>query len=79
MTILGNELNKIVQDFEQVYYYPRAVSSVDLIERYQLTIEPADFFSDGVHPSKTTYQIWAKDISNFMMQSTEIKNALQQA
>ncbi len=79
VTILGNELNKIVQDFEQVYYYPRAVSSVDLIERYQLTIEPADFFSDGVHPSKTTYQIWAKDISNFMTQSTEIKNALQQA
>ncbi len=79
VSILGKELNKIVQDFEQVYYYRRAVSSVDLIERYKLTIAPTDFFSDGVHPSKTTYQIWAKDISNFMMQSTEIKNAILQA
>lgn len=78
VNILGKELEKIVKDFEDVYYYTRKVSSLDLIERYDLKIKPADFFSDGVHPSKTTYQIWTKDISNFIIQSQEIKNALQQ-
>ena len=77
--ILGKELEKVTQDFEQVYYYTRKVRSLDLIERFNLKIKPIDFFSDGVHPSKTTYQIWAKDISNFITQSSEIKNALQRA
>ncbi|TSE09887.1 SGNH/GDSL hydrolase family protein [Aquimarina algiphila] len=77
VNILGKELETIVKDFEQVYYYAREINCVDLIERLNLKIEPADFFSDGVHPSKTTYQIWAKDVSNFITQSKEIKNALQ--
>lgn len=75
--ILGKELSKIVKDFEQVYYYARESSCKDYIERFDLNIAPSDFFIDGVHPSKTTYQIWAKDISNFIAQSKEIKNALQ--
>lgn len=76
--LLGKELEKLANDFENVYYYTRPVSSVDLIERYKLKIKPTDFFSDGVHPSKTTYQIWAKDVSNFITNSMEIKTVLQQ-
>lgn len=75
--ILGKELEKIAKDIEHVYYYTRKVSSADLIERFNLKIKPEDFFSDGVHPSKETYQIWAKDVSNFITQSKEIKNILQ--
>lgn len=77
VNILGKELEKLVKDFEHVYYYTQRVSSVDLIKRYNLKIAPADFFSDGVHPSKITYQIWAKDISNYITQSKKIKNQLQ--
>jgi lysophospholipase L1-like esterase len=77
VNILGKELEKIVTDFEQVYYYPLEISCEDYIKRFNLKIEPSDFFIDGVHPSKTTYQIWAKDISNFITQSREIKNVLQ--
>ncbi|WFO17491.1 SGNH/GDSL hydrolase family protein [Cellulophaga baltica 4] len=76
VTILGDELEKVVKDFDNVYYYTRPVSSIDLIKRYDLKISKADFFSDGVHPSKITYQIWAKDISNFILQSPEIKKAI---
>lgn len=77
VTILGKEVEKIVKDFENVYYYTRNVSCVDLIERFNLKIEPDDCFSDGVHPSKKTYQIWAKDVSNFITQSKKIKSDLQ--
>ncbi|MCR1024907.1 SGNH/GDSL hydrolase family protein [Cellulophaga baltica] len=76
VTILGDELEKVVKDFDNVYYYTRPVSSIYLIKRYDLKISKADFFSDGVHPSKITYQIWAKDISNFILQSPEIKKAI---
>lgn len=77
VSILGKELDKIVKDFEQVYYYTKNVDTKELVKRYNLKIEPDDFFSDGIHPSKTTYKIWAKDFSDFIMQSKDIKNALQ--
>lgn len=74
--ILGKELETIVKDFKQVYYYSRVVRYTYFIERYHLKISPTDFFSDGVHPSKITYQIWAKDVSNFIIKSHEIKTDL---
>lgn len=75
--ILGKELEKLVKDFENVYYYSRVVRSSYFIERYNLNISPKDFFSDGVHPSKITYQIWAKDVSNYIVESKEIRRDLQ--
>lgn len=72
--ILGEELKKIVVDFENVYYYSRVIRSTYFIDRYKLNISPTDFFSDGVHPSKITYQIWAKDVSNYIVACSEIKN-----
>ncbi|WP_324027858.1 SGNH/GDSL hydrolase family protein [Maribacter sp. BPC-D8] len=76
VNILGEELISIVKDFDKVYYYALKPSSQDYIERFNLEIEPSEFFVDGVHPSKRTYHIWAKDISNFITQSEEIKNNL---
>ena len=78
VNLLGKELEKIVKDFEQVYYYTREIKSLDYIKRFNLKIKPVDFYCDGVHPSITIYQLWAKDVSSFMTQSNEIKNALQQ-
>lgn len=75
--ILGEELNGIVKDFDQVYYYALKPSSEDYIKRFNLKIEPSEFFVDGVHPSKRTYHIWAKDISNYITESKEIKAAIK--
>ncbi len=77
VNILGKELEEVVKDFEYVYYYSRVIGCVDLIERFNLNIASTDFFSDGVHPSKITYQVWAKDVSNFITQSKGIKATLQ--
>lgn len=70
--ILGEELVKVVADFKNVHYYARVVRSNYFIERYKLKINSTDFFSDGVHPSKITYQIWAKDVFNYIINSKEI-------
>ena len=31
-----------------------------MIKRFKLDIKPEDFFSDGVLPSKITYEVWGK-------------------
>lgn len=75
--ILGDELEKLVQDFENVHYYGLRVTCLDFITRYKLQLSPSDFFCDGVHPSKITYQIWARDVSNYIVHSKELMNDLQ--
>lgn len=70
--LLGNELEKITKDRNGVYYYARKIRLKDWQQRLQLDAEDADFFSDGVHPSKFTYQIWARDFTNFLIQDTNL-------
>jgi lysophospholipase L1-like esterase len=74
--IFGEELGKIVKEFEKVYYSPRTVGSSDMIKRFNLNINPEDFFSDGVHPSKIAYQVWAKVFSNYLLETPEINSSI---
>ncbi len=76
VSLLGEELVKVVKDYKNVFYYSREISSADLTKRLNLTVKSSDFFSDGVHPSKITYQVWAKDVSMFIKQSKEITTAI---
>ncbi len=76
--ILGEELQKVVAEYENVFYFGDKITLKGWIDKFQLNVEKEDFFSDGVHPSKLTYQTWAKDIANEVSMSEKIKNALQQ-
>jgi lysophospholipase L1-like esterase len=64
--ILGKELQTIVASRENVYFYARKLTLKDWAERLNVKGKPLDFFSDGVHPSKLTYQTWAKDLASFL-------------
>ena len=64
--LLGKELEKVVRDYENVFYYSSVVTYDDFINRMNLDATPADFFSDGVHPSELAYQVWAKDVADFI-------------
>jgi lysophospholipase L1-like esterase len=64
--ILGEELEKVVANHENVYYYARKIRLKEWNERLNLNGTPQDYFSDGVHPSKLTYQTWGKDLANFL-------------
>jgi len=63
---LGKELEKVVKDYENVFYYARTITFDDYVHRMKLDATPADFFSDGVHPSEFAYQVWAKDVANYI-------------
>lgn len=75
--ILGEELQKTVDDYENVFYFGEKITLKGWIDKFQLNEKKEDFFSDGVHPSKLTYQVWAKDIANRVSKNERIKNALQ--
>lgn len=64
--LLGEELKAIVSVNNNVFYNSEIITISGFTKR--LNIEPKGkvFFSDGVHPSKFTYQIWAKDMSKFI-------------
>jgi lysophospholipase L1-like esterase len=66
--LLGKELQKVVKDYENVHYYARTITYDDFINRMNLAATPADFFSDGVHPSELAYQVWAKDVANYIQE-----------
>lgn len=61
--ILGHELKSLEQSYDNVIVFDEIITLNEWSERYQLKKDSALYFSDGVHPSKLTYQTWAKDIA----------------
>lgn len=75
--ILGEELKKLVSNFENVYYHHEIIVFDVWLERLGIEGQKSDFFSDGVHPSKLTYQTWAEDTARLIGNSKEAQTALQ--
>lgn len=76
--ILGNELEVIVNDYEHTFYFGEKIILEAWIDKLGLEVKRKDFFSDGIHPSKLTYQMWAKDTASQVFNNEKIKNVLQQ-
>lgn len=74
--ILGSELDNIVKAYSNVYYFGEKISLDTWIEKFDLPSAKEDFFSDGIHPSKLTYQTWAKAIALELTQNPQIKQKL---
>ncbi len=75
--ILGEEVKKVVAKHENTYYFREKITLNGWIDKFQLKKKKEDFFSDGVHPSKLTYQTWAKDIAREIHRNTKTNGALR--
>jgi lysophospholipase L1-like esterase len=64
--LLGQSLERVVQPLPNIFYYDRVITLEDWRHRLGVTAPPSDFFSDGVHPSELTYQVWARDVAGFI-------------
>ena len=71
--ILGDELAVIVEEYDNVYYNNRKITLSDWVNRLGIQASAQDFFSDGVHPSKLTYQSWARDIAQFIKSQSSLQ------
>lgn len=75
--ILGKELQKLVKAYDHVFYHYDIITVEAWIGKYNIEGEASDFFSDGVHPAKLTYQVWAKEISQFIEHNQDIRELLK--
>lgn len=76
--MLAEELDRLVLHYKNTYYHPHHITLKDWVQRYQnMPSLTADYFSDGVHPSKVAYQAWASDIAQFINTHPHIQRALR--
>jgi len=71
--ILGKRLYRKTKNKENVHYNNEIVKLNTWQKLYNLEGDISTFFSDGVHPSKLTYQIWGKDMATFIMNTKSFK------
>lgn len=64
--LLGQSLDHVIQPLPNIFYYARVITLEDWRDRLNVSAPPADFFSDGVHPSALTYQVWARDVAEYI-------------
>lgn len=74
--IHGQELKKVIAPLPNVFFNDEVLTFKKWINKLNIKAKPSDFFSDGVHPSKLTYQTWAKDFSEYLY-STIYQNKTQ--
>lgn len=71
--LLGNELNKMVKNYNNVDYINEKMTFENWINKFELKLSRNDFFSDGVHPSKLTYQTWGREVADFIWQNKKLE------
>ncbi len=64
--IFGQELKRLINDYQNVYYNGDVITIAYWSKRLNMAPEKSTFFSDGVHPSKFTYQTWAQEMARFV-------------
>ena len=75
--ILGQELESTADRFENTFYFGEKITFEEWSKRYDVETSEQNFFSDGVHPSKLTYQVWAKDVASNIFNNKEFTALLK--
>ena len=65
------------QKKDSIYFNNEIITLKNWKNKYNLEGDIIKFFSDGVHPSKITYQVWAKDMANFIINSKDFQQWMQ--
>lgn len=63
---LGSSLGEVVEHEPNVFYTNEVIRLSEWSDRFKDDLQPEEFFSDGVHPSALTYELWAKDLAGFI-------------
>jgi len=67
--LLGQGLAEVCAAFPNVYYNEELITLPVWCKRHHIKGDVSQFFSDGVHPSELTYQVWARDYAAFILKS----------
>lgn len=65
--ILGQELDQLIKKtFINVYFNSELIEFKSWGQRYNLSEKKEQYFSDGIHPSQLTYELWGKETFAFV-------------
>ncbi len=64
----GRVLSQVVTEYPTVYCNDERIEFAIWRERYQVDVDVSTLFSDGVHPSQLTYQLWGQDMADFVQE-----------
>jgi lysophospholipase L1-like esterase len=65
--VLGAHLHLLINNKSNVYYSNEVITLKEWSQRNALPINDAKiYFSDGVHPSELTYNVWGKEMGLFI-------------
>jgi len=64
----GEKLIELSDNNSNVYYIQEEITPSEWFDKYENYSTIDDMFSDGVHPSKKTYQLWANECFNYILE-----------
>ncbi|SEP57412.1 SGNH/GDSL hydrolase family protein [Neolewinella agarilytica] len=65
----GKEIRKLTKKYPTVVFNDEIIRLKPWAKELNLDEDPTAFFSDGVHPSGLTYQVWGKNFGEFVLGS----------
>lgn len=68
-SILRITLTRSIKNKPNIYFNSNEIKISKWLKKYKID----ELFSDGVHPSKLTYRLWAKDFSEYLLSKRDIK------
>ncbi|MEO9965533.1 MAG: SGNH/GDSL hydrolase family protein [Reichenbachiella sp.] len=71
--MFGERLITIAAQSEGVHYSSEVITIDKWAQRLNIEKDVSAFFSDGVHPSRLTYQTWARDLGRFIDDKVKLK------
>ena len=72
---LGFELKRAVDKYDHVYFNEQHITLASWSKKHGLSSDPELYFSDGVHPSSLTYQLYAKEMAEFITEQEKNRAA----
>ena len=75
---LGAELKRAVKNFDHVYFNEEHITLASWSKKHGYSADPELYFSDGVHPSSLTYQLYAKDMAAFITEQEKSRTAAEE-
>ena len=76
--MLGRRLEILTSKIENVYYLHEVISLKSWKKKFSYSEKTESFFSDGIHPSSTTYKLWGKELFSFINSHSELSHYLHQ-
>ncbi|MGS0748562.1 SGNH/GDSL hydrolase family protein [Halpernia sp. GG3] len=63
---LREQMIKVAEKENSVYFDPEIITFSSWKNKLNLKLELEELFSDGIHPSKISYQLWAEIVAEFI-------------